>query len=396
MVNDSYDSYIGKQIKSYTILQKLGSGGFACVYLARNDLNELVAIKLLDAKHNTPERRQLFLQEARFLQELKHNRYILSILEYGESEHTPYIVVEYTPGGTLRERVNNCRPLAIEDALTILMQVGEAIHVAHQNRIVHSDLKPENILFNDKGDAILADFGIAVQLEGKDGYFGLPRGTYAYMAPEQFDGMFTKEGDQYSLGCIAYELLTGTHPFEYFSLFNPYDRQIMKERHKNAKVRPLQELKNAIPHHIEQAILQSMAKKPSKRHNSIAAFIRSLQPSTGLVSPSKYHFMYPLDTPAPYLSSSEEEALPINPPPNPEASSIAVEVHEIVQLKAAYNRDIQNPLQAHPSGQILPENSYRDRRDNEKVHQKPNLHTEPPTSAPQNKMPCRMLCRDGE
>ena len=130
MVNEGYDSYIGKQIKSYTILQKLGSGGFACVYLAQNNLNELVAIKLLDSKYNTSEGRQLFLHEVRFLQELNHHKYILPLLEYGESEDTSYIVVEYTPGGTLRERINNCRSISIEDALTILLQIGEAIQVA--------------------------------------------------------------------------------------------------------------------------------------------------------------------------------------------------------------------------------------------------------------------------
>jgi len=374
MVNEGYDSYIGKQIKSYTILQKLGSGGFACVYLARNNLNELVAIKLLDSKYNTSEGRQLFLQEARFLQELKHHQYILPILEYGESEDTSYIVVEYTPGGTLRERINNCRSLAIDDALTILMQVGEAIHVAHQHQIVHSDLKPENILFNDKGDTVLADFGIAVQLEGKEGYFGLPRGTYAYMAPEQFDGMFTKEGDQYSLGCIVYELLTGRHPFECFLPYNPYDRRIMKERHKNAKARALRELNSAIPYHMEQAILQSMAKKPSERHASIAAFIRSLQPSTGLLSQSAYYFTRPLDTPAPDMSSSEEVPSPINPPDNPDASSIGVEVYEIVQLKAPYSRALQNSRHGHPPGQMLPKNAHDDKR----VGEKPNIRTDDP------------------
>lgn len=384
MVNEGYDSYIGKQIKSYTILQKLGSGGFACVYLAQNYLNELVAIKLLDSKYNTSEGRQLFLQEARFLQELKHHQYILPILEHGESEDTSYIVVEYTPGGTLRERINNGRPIAIDDALIILMQIGEAINVAHQHDIVHSDLKPENILFNDKGDAVLADFGIAVQLEGKEGYFGLPRGTYAYMAPEQFDGTFTKEGDQYSVGCIAYELLTGRHPFECFLPFNPYDRQIMKERHKNAKARALRELNGAIPYHMEQAILQSIAKKPSERHASIAAFIRSLQPLTGLLSQSVYYFTRPLDTPTPYVSSSEEVLSPINPPDNLDASSIGIEVYEIVQLKALDSRALRNSRQEHPLGQTLPKNAHDDKHDNEKVDQKSNLHTEPPISVPQD------------
>ncbi len=213
MVNEGYNSYIGKQIKSYTILHKLGNGGFACVYLARNDLNELVAIKLLNPKYNKSEGRQLFLQEAQFLQELKHQQYILPILDYGENENTPYIIVEYTPGGTLRERINNCRPIAIDDALTILMQVGEAIHIAHQHRIVHSDLKPENILFNARNEALLADFGLATSLSTASFKHVDSAGTPRYMAPEQFHGNVSKESDQYCLACIAYELVTGRPPF---------------------------------------------------------------------------------------------------------------------------------------------------------------------------------------
>jgi len=121
--NEDYNSYVGKQIKSYTILRRLASGGFAHVYLARNNFNDHVAIKLLDAKHQKSQAQQLFLQEAQSLQELEHNRYILPILDYGESEGTPYIVVEYAPGGTLRERINNAPPVAIDDALTILLQI---------------------------------------------------------------------------------------------------------------------------------------------------------------------------------------------------------------------------------------------------------------------------------
>ena len=180
-----------------------------------------------------------------------------------------------------------------------------------------------------------------MQLEGNEGYFGLPRGTYAYMAPEQFDGMFTKEGDQYSLGCIAYELLTGRHPFECFYPFNPYDRRIMQETHKNTKARALRELNNAIPYHIEQAILQSMAKKSSERHINIAAFIRSLQPSTDILSHSAYHFTPPLETPQPFTSTAEEIVSPINPPNNPDASSIGVEVYELIQPKLSFIQALQ-------------------------------------------------------
>jgi serine/threonine protein kinase len=200
MVNQEGHGYIGQQIKGYTILHKLGGGGSAYVYLARNDHDDYVAIKLLDAKYVNSNLQQQILQEARFLQELSYHRHILPLIDCGESrEGIPYIIVEYASGGTLREHINMSCQIQIEDAITILLQVSEALHAVHQHNIVHNDLKPENILFNRKNEAVLADFGIAIRLRANAEFYGCPRGTYAYMAPEQFDGIFTKESDQYAL-----------------------------------------------------------------------------------------------------------------------------------------------------------------------------------------------------
>src|SRR6266567_438675 len=229
MVSEDYNSYIGKQIKSYTILRKLGGGGSADVYLAQNIFNEQVAIKLLHPKYLKSRQQQLFLQEAQFLQELKYHRYVLPVLDRGECEGVPYIIVEYASNGTLRERINNPPPITVDEALTILKQVGDALHAVHQHNIVHSDLKPENILFNKNNAAILADFGIAIQMGANEKFYGHPRGTYASMAPEQFDGIFTREGDQYALGCIAYELFTGSHPLSHINPFNPRDQKLMRD-----------------------------------------------------------------------------------------------------------------------------------------------------------------------
>ena len=379
-MNEGDDSYIGKHIENYTILHKLGSGGFACVYLARNDFNEHVAIKLLNPPYNKPENQQHFLREARFLQKLNHQRYILRILEYGEYEETPYIIFEYLPGGTLRDRINTCHFTQIDYTLTILTQIGEALQAMHKLGIIHCDLKPENILFNEKGDAVVADFGIAVQSEGNKEFLGLPCGTSAYMAPEQFDGMFTKEGDQYSLGCIAYELLTGRHPFEYFLPFDPNDRQLMKERHKNTEIRAPREFNNTIPEQVEWSILRSIAKKPKKRHASIATFIRSLQSSTGMLPQSVYYFTRPLDTPATYTSSEKGVLSLIIPPHNPEVSSIDVVVHEVVQFKVHHSRSLLNPRRECLPEQTLPKNVYNNKRDDEEVHQEANLYTDPPVT----------------
>ncbi len=346
MVNEGQNIYIGKQIKNYTILHKLGDGGFAHVYLAQQDFprGHLVAIKLLDPKYLKSKTRHFFLHEAQFLSELEHP-HILPILDHDESEGTPYIVVEYAPGGTLRERINNLPPITLGEAITILRQVGEAVHTAHQHNIVHCDLKPENILFSENNDAMLADFGIAIRLGAKDEFYGPPRGTYAYMAPEQFDGIFTKEGEQYSLGCIAYELFTGSHPFEYIDPFNPHDREIMKNGHKNAEPLPLRELNADLPEHIEEATVKAMAKKPQERHINVDAFIQSLQRSATHSSKSLLSATNPLRTPPPNDGSYGRLQRPVTDfPGNVLSSPTILEAFcEMVRPKELYSRVFHNP-----------------------------------------------------
>jgi serine/threonine protein kinase len=316
MTSEGCDSYIGQRIKGYTLLRKLGGGGSAHVYLARDSNNDYVAIKLLDTKHlhSSLVYRQNFFQESHILQKLRHHPYILSILDDGEYEGKPYIVTEYAPGGTLRDRFRTSRPIKLNEAFRLLLQLGEAIDRVHQYNIVHNDLKPENILFNKKNEALLADFGIAVELKKSIELYGSPRGTYAYMAPEQFDGIYTPAGDQYALGCIAYEILTEKHHLEYHVDFNPYKLENMRELHRSAHILPLRQLNSDIPEHIDQAILQTLAKRPSMRHASVASFIRSLYPSTSVPPDSDFHPPPILNTPPPSLSdfvSSYENRPPI-------------------------------------------------------------------------------------
>src|SRR5206468_8515075 len=111
--------------------------------------------------------------------------------------------------------------------------IGQAVSTIHQQHIVHCDITPENILFNENDQAILTDFGIAIRLPQRINTVQASpaRGTPLYMAPEQFEGIITRQGDQYSLGCIAYELFTGTHPVEPINSPDINNMVIMKERH---------------------------------------------------------------------------------------------------------------------------------------------------------------------
>ncbi|HZU67147.1 MAG TPA: protein kinase [Ktedonobacteraceae bacterium] len=270
------NSYIGKTIGNYRILAELGSGSFGVVYRCEHVFlqNRVGAIKLMHASHlDAQEERDNFLREARLLEMLKHP-HILPILDVGIHEGFPYLVTEYAPPGSLRDRLQRIDPrlLPMEESLKILSQIGLALDHAHAQNIIHRDLKPANILFNAQGDALLADFGIATTLATASIKFVEASGSPPYMAPEQFQGTISKESDQYALACIAYELLTGHRPF---SAPDPFT---LGYKHLTETPVPPKQYNPAIPAYIEQAILKAMAKERMERFPNVAAFIAALRP----------------------------------------------------------------------------------------------------------------------
>ena len=155
--------YIGKQIGNYRVIEEIGGGTYGLVYRAEHIyLGHTVAVKLLHSYLDSQGEHEQFLQEAKFLVNLKHP-YILSFYDFGIYEGFPYLIIEYAPNGSLKDLIKSCvlHPLPVKKSLSILTQVGHALVYTHQQNIVHRDLKPENILFNTKGEALLADFGIA-------------------------------------------------------------------------------------------------------------------------------------------------------------------------------------------------------------------------------------------
>src|SRR3989442_5390863 len=161
-------------------------------------------------------------------------------------------------------------PLSTDEAVSILTQIGQALQHAHQQNIIHRDLKPENILFNAKGEAVLADFGIAVVLETARTSPVNVIGSPLYMAPEQFDGMLSKRSDQYALACIAYEMLTGRNPFLAPSAV------AMALKHKMEQPIAPTQFNTYLPVPVEQAILKAMSKERSERYPDVAAFMAAL------------------------------------------------------------------------------------------------------------------------
>jgi tetratricopeptide (TPR) repeat protein len=261
-------------IDNYRIISGLGSGAFGLVYKVQHIIftDRTAALKLLRLDYLEDREACLrFLADAQLLNQLQH-KYILPIIHAGLYQGVPFQITEYASKGSLRDRLlqQSAKPMQIAEVITILTQIGQGLQFAHEQNIIHRDLKPENILFNERGDALIADFGIATILNAGSAKHTNAIGTLEYMAPEEFQDITAKESDQYALGCIAYELLTGRKPFE---ASNP---AAIIAKHLSESPIPPRFYNPELPENIEQAILKALAKPRTARHKDVTAFISEL------------------------------------------------------------------------------------------------------------------------
>ncbi len=200
----------------YKIVDTLGEGGMANVYLAEDIiLQRKVAVKVLRMDlQNDQKTVQRFQREALATSELSHPN-IVSILDVGSEKGMQYLVMEYVDGPNLKEYIHDHNPLTLTRVIEIMDQMLGAIALAHQHNVIHRDLKPQNILMDPSGRVKVADFGIAIALSQQSiTQTNSLLGSVHYMSPEQARGsMATKQSDIYSLGIILYELITGDVPF---------------------------------------------------------------------------------------------------------------------------------------------------------------------------------------
>ncbi len=204
------------EITGYTVQQKIGAGGMATAYLARQDsLGRLVVLKVLNTdRRKNPLDFERFMNEARIVASLNHP-HVITIYDIGACDDAAYMSMEYVEGGDLRKRMRAV--ITPFDALDILIAVGSGLSVAHKKGIVHRDVKPANILFRKDGTPLLSDFGIAKQLTTDLDLTqtGIFLGSPNYMAPEQAEpNSIDGRADIYALGVILYEMLTGVKPYQ--------------------------------------------------------------------------------------------------------------------------------------------------------------------------------------
>jgi eukaryotic-like serine/threonine-protein kinase len=230
-----------------------------------------------------------FRTEARTIARLKHPQ-IVRVLEFGVEGDTPFLVMDYAPHGTLRTRHLKGSQLAPEIILPYVKQVADALHYAHEQKLVHRDIKPENMLLGERNEVLLSDFGIATVAQSSR-YQGTQEvaGTVAYMAPEQVQGHPRPASDQYALGVVIYEWLTGARPFH--GSFAEIATQ-----HVLAPPPPLHQKVPTLSPLVEQVVMTALAKDPKERFASVQAFANALENACGGESLSQFaptHYVRP-------------------------------------------------------------------------------------------------------
>lgn len=346
LAQNQHASLLGQKINHYQILSLLGVGGMGEVYLAEDtQLGRRVALKVMPAElTDKKEPLQRFQQEARAASALNHPN-ILTIYEIGEANEVRFIAAEYVGGETLRECLSRER-FTVSETLEIAMQIVAALEAAHQAGIVHRDVKPENVILRKDGLVKLLDFGIAklaqrpvqdLEAEAPTRALvktspGMIMGTVGYMSPEQVRGQ-TVDGraDEWSLGVMLYEMLTGRLPFAGETVSDAIAAILKTE------AEPPTHFNSEIPVELERIVLKTLRKDAEDRYQHIKSLLidlRDLKQDLEFESKLKRTSTYDgLGAPSPSWRVTAEQMPPRGSAPNslPTTSTAEYLVSEIKQ-----------------------------------------------------------------
>jgi serine/threonine protein kinase len=275
----------GKQLGDYRVTRFLNQGGMGQIYLAYDtELSRKVVIKAIrdDTTMDVVQASFRFKNEMRTISNLDHKN-ILPLYAVGQAEvdgdMIKYMVMPYRPEGSLDDwlQQRGTTTLAPADVVPLITQAAEALDYAHKHGIIHRDVKSSNFLVRENSDhpnqpdLLLSDFGLVKLLEGTKTSGGA-KGTWGYMAPEQYNGETTVATDQYALAVMTYQLLTGELPFK------GNQAQIMYQQ-VHGSPDPLTEINPRIPKAMEEVVLRALSREPSARYPSIMAYAKALQQS---------------------------------------------------------------------------------------------------------------------
>ncbi len=284
---------IGKRISGrYKILEVIGGGGMANVYLARDMILEReVAMKVLRFDFsNDDEFIKRFRREAQSTTSLAHPN-IVSIYDVGEEDGIYYIVMEYVEGQTLKQYIQQFSPVNPRRAVHIMTQIVSAIQHAHDNHIIHRDIKPHNILIDHEGNVKVTDFGIATALSSTTiTQTNSVLGSVHYLSPEQArGGLANKKSDIYSIGIVLFELLTGRLPFDGESAIS------IALKHLQSATPSARRWNPDVPQSLENVILKATAKDPFHRYHSAEEMEKDLETVFDVNRLSEERFTIPDD-----------------------------------------------------------------------------------------------------
>lgn len=317
---------VGQQLGNYRLLSLIAQGGFGDIYLAEHvHLGTQAAIKVLHTRLAN-EDVALFRREARTVARLIHPN-IVRVFDFDVQATVPFLVMDYAPNGSLRQRHSKGEPVPLPTVIEYVKQLTDGLQYAHDEKVIHRDVKPENMLLGRRNEVLLSDFGIALAAQSSRSLSTQDvAGTFAYMAPEQLQGKPRQASDQYSLGIVAYEWLSGERPF-HGSFVELYSQ--------HSFVNPPSLIERGIPlsSQVEHVVMKALAKDPHQRFESVRAFAIALEQA--------YTTPIVLASPTENVSTPFTETTPIKvPTPHDPMSE---EIERVAEGKAAVADDLTSP-----------------------------------------------------